>query len=205
MTDNPAIALQVVEIAENVIDGIAVVLVGFQFQQGGVQALDDFPGLLQEVGQVPLADGGELIRLGHEGRQLLGRRFGRGRGGGRLGGRGGGDRRSGVLGRKIGHGRAGRGRGCRRLAALQLGGDAGDHLGGVHVALGAGLLQIFDHGPQEVGSGQDHIRNLGIDGQVALAQLIEDVLGFVGQAVDAIEAQKARRPLEGMHGPKNVV
>jgi len=128
---------------------------------------------------MPFADGGEVVGLGHEGGKRFGGFFRRSRS--RRS-----DGRRGVLGREIGLRRRGGHRRRGRLAARQLGGDAGNDRGGIHVALGPGLLQILDHGPQKIRGGQDHVHDLGIDGQIALAQFVQDVLGLVGQAVDGV-------------------
>ncbi len=41
--------------------------------------------------------------------------------------------------------------------------------------------------------------------EIALAQFVQDVFRLVSQAIDLGQAQKAGRPLEGMHGAENGV
>ena len=224
--DDSAVAFEVVEIPKQVVDQVGLPFrVLFHLKKAVGKIGNVFFGFFDKVAQVPFAKGGEGV-FGHVGKAFypglyvagltnagIGRRGGRAfrrcfrfffffffffgvvitfvivfggaffLGGGRSGGN---------------HGRA---VGLAGHDGVQSGYDAG----GIHVAFGAGGVQVVDHLAQGVGGGQNGVHNLAGDGHGPFAQLVKDVLGLVGEAVHEVQAQKAGSPFEGVHGPEYLV
>lgn len=125
----------------------------------------------------------------------------RGPGGARRGGaRAGADGLRGSGGRRFPSGRrgwAGLSRGD--LATEQ--GDRGVYVGGGRARLNRGCAQL----DQRIAAAQQPAGQIGVERSPPLAQLAEDILHLVGQASHRLEAEHARRALDGVGGPEDTV
>jgi len=232
VADNAAVALHVVEETENIVDQfITANGIFFQIQQGACEVFDGVVGLIDKIFQVPFTKGGEGIcrQIGQRLHPLFARH------GRKLFFVCGGSgwvvvaalairlrsfirRRLFITGGRLFNNR-GRfdnlfwlrrcfrlsGHRLRRCFASHDGIDLSHDVPNLHFAFGVGGFKIVDHLAQGIGGCQDDIHDLRGHNHCAFAQFVQNILRLVRQLIDAVQPQKTRCALEGVHGPKDII
>ena len=78
-----------------------------------------------------------------------------------------------------------------------------DHARIIAVAVGFGRFDGLQHLPHGVHHRQQCAGDLGVEDQLAVAQPAEQVLGGVGDGLQLLQSQEARRPLDGVQGAEH--
>ena len=87
---------------------------------------------------------------------------------------------------------------CRSGRGLEAARERGLDVGGVQVALDAGLLDLAEEGADDVDHLQQDGRDLGREVELSVAQLRQDVLADVRDSLEPVEGEEAAGALDGV-------